>query len=863
MSVTGSHIKRAQISGVGPITVIDAEAIERSGAISVETLLQRLPVSAGFAGSQTNAYWVAGGWGTTQVNLRGLGINRTLVLVNGRRVVNGGNGANNSVDLNMIPVAMIERMEVLKDGASAIYGADAVAGVVNIITKKQFDGLQAALKYGQTSRGDGQETALDLTWGISSERGSLMAALSYVESGDVRVSDRQPCPLREVSGALQCVGDPSTIGGRARLADGRVVNFNQQPGGNGNFFETYSSAKHDYNFNTVLNAVNPNQRLSLSSFGQLALTEDINFFTELMYTNRQSDQLASPGSLGIFRPVLIAANHPTNPTGQSLTLLRRRLEEAGVRDFSQDNNTLRTVVGLEGQFGTGWNWNIAANLGRNTSIESATNIMNLDRVDQTLNTSICSNLPGAAIPCADYLGFGDVSRKVLDYIMFTMRNSGGNEQRSVTANLSGELFELPAGWVGFATGVEVRKERGWLDPDALTVIGSANTNLQSPIDGGYSAREVFVEFAVPLLSEVPFADALVLNAAARYSDYDLFGTDTNYKLGLDWQVVPSLKVRANFSTAFRIPSIPELFGGVSQGSLITTDPCSRWSSLPASSVVYQNCQASRVPVGYVQAGGVILTTRGGNINLQPEQAETFTLGTVWSPGFVPGLTLTLDYYRIKIDDAIRGIDGSTKLSVCYNTPGLSHLFCSPSNFTREPVGGEINFLSTQPVNAASEQVSGVDLGVLYEFAVAGYDASLNLDVSYLNNYDVQPFPGAQEIQFAGKVGGGRGGFANWRSFGGLKLARNRWSGSYSAQWIGSADDINARPGAIGDHAPSVVYHNAQVRYAWSKAVNFSFGINNVFDKKPPFIQSWTDANTDTMTYDLLGRRWNVKATYRW
>ena len=268
VTVTGSHIKRAQISGVGPITVIDAEAIERSGAISVENLLQQLPASAGFAGSQTSAYWTAGGWGTTQVNLRGLGVNRTLVLLNGRRVVSGGNGANNSVDLNMIPVAMIERMEVLKDGASAIYGADAVAGVVNIITKKNFDGVEASVRYGQTFQQDGEEGAVDLVWGMTGDRGSIMAAINYSESGAVNMADRAPCGLGEVGGKLVCVGSPATIGGRARLADRRVVNFNQQPGGDGNFFETYSSAKHDYNSNPMLNAVNPNQRLSFSTLAK-------------------------------------------------------------------------------------------------------------------------------------------------------------------------------------------------------------------------------------------------------------------------------------------------------------------------------------------------------------------------------------------------------------------------------------------------------------------------------------------------------------------------------------------------------------------------------------------------------------------
>lgn len=863
VSVTGSHIKRAEISGVGPVTVIDRDAIQRSGAISVETLLQRLPAAAGAAGNQTSAYWVTGGWGTTQVNLRGLGINRTLVLLNGRRVVNGGTGANSAVDLSIIPIALIERIEVLKDGASAIYGADAVAGVVNIITRKNFDGVEASVRYGQTFQQDGEESTVDLAWGMTGDRGSMMAAINYSENGAVNMADRAPCGLGVSGGQLVCVDSANTIGGRARLADGRIINFNQTLGGNGNFFETYSGAKHNYNSNPHLNAVNPIKRLSFSTFGNLSLSDDVRMFTELMVTNRQSAQLATPSTIGIFRPINIAANHPTNPTGQNLLLQRRRLLEAGVRDFKQDVNTFRTVLGLEGQFGIGWDWSMAVNWGRNTGTDGSNNIPNLDRVDQTLNTSICSNAPSAAIPCADYLGYGDVTRKVLDYIMFTMRDNGGNEQKSFTSNLSGQLFELPAGWVGMATGIEIRKDRGWRDPDPLTVLGIANTNRQDPIAGEYTAKEVFAEFAVPLLQDAFLAQALTLNAAVRYSSYDLFGNDTNYKVGLDWQVVPSLKVRANHATAFRIPNIPELFGGVSQGTLTTTDPCNGWSSLPSSSVVYQNCQASGVPVGYRQFGTAVLTTVGGNVKLQPEGAETLTIGAVWTPLFVPDLTLTLDYFNIKIDNAVQRIDGSTKLRVCYNTPGLVHPFCSSANFTRNRLTGEVDFLSAQLVNAASERVSGIDLGALYQFTLADWNATLNWDVSYLKNYDVRPFLGAAEIRYAGMITGGRGSYTHWRSFGSLDLARGPWSGSYSVQYLGSADDINATPGAIGDHAPSVTYHNAQVKYAVNKSLDVAFGVNNLFDKAAPFIQSYTDANTDTMTYDLMGRRWNVKATYRW
>jgi len=863
VQVTGSHIKRAQLSGVGPVSVVDAEAIERSGATSVEALLQRLPASAGFAGSQSNAYWAENGYGTTQVNLRGLGINRTLVLLNGRRIVNGGTGANSSVDLNVIPVSLIERVEVLKDGASAIYGADAVAGVVNIITKQGFEGAEAVVRYGQTSQGDGEETSVDVSWGVSSERGSLMAAVSYFDSGAVNMASRAPCGLIESDGRLVCSGSSSTIGGRALLADGRRVNFNQVPGGDGDFYEPYSAAKHNYNGNPTLNAVNPIERLSLSVFGDSQLNDSTRAFIEAMYTNRQSRQLATSGGLGVYRPINIAADHPTNPTGQDLLLQRRRLEEAGPRHFFQETDTYRVVAGLKGQFGTSWDWSVAFNWGRNTGVDGSDNVANLDRVDQTLDRSLCSTAPGAAIPCGDYLGYGDLSRDVLDYILYTSRDTGGNEQKSFTANLSGQIFELPAGWVGFAAGVEVRRERGWRDPDPLTVLGIGNTNQQDPIAGRYTAKEAYMELAVPLLQDAVIADSLYLNLAGRVSDYDLFGRDFNYKAGLDWQVSPSLKLRSTYATAFRIPNIPELFGGVSEGNLTTTDPCSGWSGLPASSVVRANCQADGVPAGYVQPGNTILTTSGGNADLEPEDATSFTAGVVWTPTFAPGLTLTLDYYRIRIENAIQRIAGSTKLAICYNTPSLAHPFCDASNFTRDPRTGEVNYLSSQPVNTADEQVSGYDLGALYEFKPWGMDASISADISYLQRYDVRPYAGAEVITYAGRITGGRGSYAKWRGLVSMNASRGQWSGTWTTQYIGRADDINAARGDIGDHAPSVFYHNLQLRYAVSKALDVALGVDNVFDRSAPFIQSYTDANTDTMTYDLLGRRWYARIGYRW
>ena len=390
---------------------------------------------------------------------------------------------------------------------------------------------------------------------------------------------------------------------------------------------------------------------------------------------------------------------------------------------------------------------------------------------------------------------------------------------------------------------------------------SANTNRQDPIAGAYTAKEVFAELSLPILTRLPFVESLFLNTAGRYSQYGQFGSKSTYKVGLDWQVLGSLKVRANASTAFRVPNVPELYGGISEGNLTTTDPCSGWSSLPAASVVRQNCQAAGVPAGFTQLGNTILTTVGGNPKLKPEDAKTLTVGTVWNPS--KGLTMTLDYFSIELSNSIQSVAGSTKLSVCYNTPGLAHLFCNPSSFTRNPATGEINFLSSQPVNAASERISGVDVGVLYDFKIAGIASSLSADVSRLIRYDVEPFPGAALIDYTGRITGGRGSYTQWRGMTSLTLMQGPWSGSYGIQYIGSAKDINAAPTDIGATAPAVTYHNVQVKYAFSKGWDVSLGVDNLLDKKAPFIKSYTDANTDTLTYDLLGRRWHARMGYRW
>jgi iron complex outermembrane receptor protein len=861
--ITGSHISVVNASTTGPITLIDRETIDRSGATSLEALLQQLPLSAGYAGNQSNAYWGVNGNGSTHVNLRGLGINRTLVLLDGHRLTNGGTGANAAVDLNAIPLAIVERIEIFRDGASAIYGADAVAGVVNIITRSGLVGGDASVRYGETSKQDGAEQAAQISWGARGEQGLILFNLSRFESDPINMAARATCGLSEVSGELVCGDSSNTIGGRARLANGQRVNFNQIAGGDGDFYEPYSASKHNFNANPYLNAVNPIQRTSLTGKGEYKFNAQTRLISTLIYTQRESEQLASPGTIGLNRPIMLAADHPTNPTGQALVLERRRLLEAGTRNFYQDVTYYYGLVGLEGVLGEHWNWQAAVNWSRNTGTDGWTNVANLDRIDQSLDTSRCSNAPGASIPCGDYLGYGDLSPQLLDFLMLDTTDHGGNELQNLSANLSGDFMQLPAGALMLATGLELRRDKAWRNPDPLTRSGTANINPQEPVSGQLEAIEGFIEAQVPLLKALPGIESLDLSTALRYSDYDHFGDTTNYKLGLNWQVTPSLQVRSNHASAFRTPNIPELFSGEQKLNLITRDPCNNWNILPPDSLIYQNCQADAVPANYQQLVTSVLTTLGGNAALKPEEAQTRTLGIQWQPAFAVPFTFSLDYFNITIDEAIVSIDGNTRLAACYNSSNMSHPFCNASHFTRNPSSGDINFLSTRLVNAAEEQQEGIDLGLFSEFALGNWQAKVDWESSYLHSYEIQLYTAAPKTDYAGKVTTGRGSYLQWRSLARLTLERGDWSGAYSLQYLDSGAQLGVPPEAIGARQESVTYQHLQLQYQASHALQLRLGIDNLFDQSAPYVANWLDVNTDTMTYDVSGRRWYLTARLSW
>ena len=852
--VTGSRIKRADIDGVGKVDVVDADDFAKIGAVSIDQLLKYSPFTGGAQASAESNYLSAKqGYGTASVNLRALGQNRTLVLVNGRRFVAGGSGANSVVDLNAIPVNMIERIETLLDGSSAIYGADAVAGVVNIITKRSMDGALADASYGVTERGDADNSEISLAFGRETERAGFILSASYIDRQEARSTDRafSECFFEEEEGEKFCSGSSSTAGGRGTAETLGNVQFNQDPNGDGDSFVPYSFALHAFDFQQFFNLTAPYDRLNLSFNGYFDLSDNVRLFTENTYSDRNSNTEASPAS---FANLFFSATYPSNPTGEDLTLRRRMVEEGfGARIWEQEVTLYRTVVGLEGETAGGWSWEVSANYGKSKSNEVFTNAIDELNLLATINEADCVN--PTPTQCVDWFGINDPSPEALSFINVTVPTVGDNVQTSILANVAGELFNMPAGPVGFAAGIEYRKDEGAYRRTFTRPTLSGGGGSTDPIDADLSSTEVYAEAVLPL------AERFDLSLAARYSDYSDFDSEFTYKIGGDWRVIDSLRLRSTYSTSVRTPNIRELYTTEEINFTTFVDPCDQWES-SSDANLRANCAADVGP-GFTQSELFVELDYPGSLTLKPEQAETFTVGAVFEPQSVAGLALTVDYYQIDIEDSIRNVPPSAALEQCYFSENKSHPTCN--DVIRDPFSGDVVFLVVPLVNAATETMRGLDLGLTYAFQAGGSDFTVNWDTSYLDQFDID-FVGARStLEWAGTISNGEGGngsYTQWRSSLRLGIDRERWGASYLVNYIGDAESQFQRIGATAPRVPSVTYHSVEGSLRVSEKLTLRAGVNNLFDKDPPYYTDPIDQNTDPFTYDLLGRRFFVKASYQ-
>lgn len=941
VEVTGSRIKRTQIETAQPIAIIQREDIERTGLTSVGELLQELPS----AGSSINTNFNNGGDGSTTIDLRNLGANRVLVLVNGRRWVPGLFG---TVDLNSIPLSVIERIEVLKDGASSIYGSDAIAGVVNIFTRRDYDGADATAQIGEFDEGDGRQEFYNFSIGSTGNRGSVFMNSSYLKQEPVWAGDRPISaePYFETGITFGSSGTPQGrflgyTSGFASFFDDTIELGDPGPDNVGNVVPFSTVGRFNFAPDNYLST--PFERTGLYVQGSYDVTDNITFSTEALYNNRASEQLLAPTPLFIgyllatptsnAGEITIDANNAFNPYGVNLhsnyydfagdpgsswlLLAGRRMVEAGPRIFTQDVDTYRFGAGFEGNFEAGgrffdWDFNYVYTDNHQNDINVGE--LNMVRVEQALGAS------GAEILDADGNGTGDfecldaslqvirgcaslnlfggqaggsfnqntgeiigtMSDRQLNWILFTSQDTFRYTMRNITGNISSEIVELPAGPLGVALGFEHRREEGFDQPDALIVSGATSGNARQPTRGGYKVDEIYGEVALPLLADIPAVELLELSLSLRSSDYDTFGSTSNGKVGVRWEPTSDLLIRGTFSEGFRAPSIGELFRGNGDSFPNISDPCNTANFPTQPAHVQQRCLDDGVPPGgVVQANTQIRITVGGNPNLQPEESESTTVGFVYSPNFVDGLDISVDWYSIELTDAITSISGQRILNECYTRAPGERVFCE---FVTRNASGGLSDIFSGLVNIDGLEVEGVDFNVAYalpEFAFGRL--KLNWDSSYVSS-----FKQLQEDAISGEftefeLSGtniGDTGFPRWKSNLGVAWSYGDWEAAYDLRYIhhqlencpsnlvgltGSDgaplctfENGNSGSGRFGETDPvnkigGVTYHDVQVSYfvpGWDTRV--TFGINNLFDKEPP--QSYQAfANTfDPTLYRIPG-----------
>lgn len=899
--VTGSRIARSDASSVGAMTTMTAADIAQVAPTSIGDVLQQMPsvgVSLNSNGTQGTSF------GVSAINLRYLGSaegsgNRTLVLVDGHRWVNGvgGRGFRDFVDLNTIPLGIIERVEVLKDGASAIYGADAIAGVVNIHTLKQLDGLQVTARVGQSSRNDSENYSGYVNWGHSMDRASMLLSVSYNDSKPIFTEDRvltarAMAPLTAAPNSprglfvLPGLSNNAYFGTPAGFANNaaNAVTLNAYGASIGsaaladNSFHVARLPGDDYNTMAQgFYATGPSERVGVYGRFNYDLTESTSAYIDALYNKRESGQLFSPVQLDIrgsngfsisndqaFNPFGTANGVPlANALGFAGNTLRiqRVPIEVGNRDTRQEVTTYRVAAGLAGtlQLAGEWRWDAFFSWAKNEADFDSFNQVNFENIYLALRSpAACA----AAVGCTPLNLFGTITPEMANYIRYDAHDENSAEQYDFAANVSRSLFDLPGGALGIAVGYEYRKEFASDRPDPFAATPSSILPLvngqpqlrtsvltRDSTRGSYDLHELYTELNAPLLADIPGIYRLDVDAAVRYSQYSSVGGKATSKLGVAYRPIEDVLVRGTFSEGFRAPSILELFQPQRRLNLQGVDPCNGGGAgLPG---------CAGVPTTYNQNqfnNGLIDGLSGGNPQLEPETAETLSVGVAITPQVLRGLSVTFDWFEITVDDAIASQNATQILNSC----AVSGTFCEL--FQRAPTG-EITGLTQTLANLNQIRVAGVDTTTRYAFDTPIGEFEAVLDVSYLDKFQTfvpQPDGSIVIDERAGKSDQPRSTFPHWKGQAALSYSLDAINASWRTRYIGASDDI-PNNAINGGRIDATYFHDLQLGYSFSERdVKVALGVDNVFDELPPASAANNPINFDIYTYDVRGRYYYVR-----
>jgi iron complex outermembrane recepter protein len=949
VTVTGSRIPRSsEVEGTSPVLTLDRAAIEATGLTSVGDVLFNITASDG--GALRNVTTTTNGSdGTQNISLRGLGAGRTLILVNGRRWVTQPGG---TVDLNTIPISVVERIDVLKDGASAIYGSDAIAGVINVITRKNYDGAEANVYLGGYTKGDGFQQSYDFTVGANNDRWNAVLGIGYQDQGEVFAGDRTISSVPVFGGGdlasggifgsgttprgnfTRCAGaitaTPSGFSTCTAVAGGPFTLNEGRPGTAATDFRRFISYTTDgsghsdrYNFAPVNYLLQPISRFNLYGQSSLRLTDKVNANVQAVYTHRDSvQQLAevpltmdirgTQGPQWAFAPT---ASNVFNPFGQDLRGANFRAIAVGPRHNSFNFDDTAITAWLDGTFDIAnrtMYWDAGFSYLDSRRTQQGDNYINLFNLRRAVGPSfrdaagLHCGTPGNIIAgCVPFNVFGGPDMGVaagvitaaerdamVRYVSYTLNDSRESRTHDYFANLSGEIFELPAGPLGFAVGAEHRYDKIDVGQDSLVAGGGSSTNFAEPSRGQVSVDEYYLELNAPILADIPGIKLLELNVAARRSDYHSsgffggrnvtpnIGGDTAKKLGIKWQVFDDLLFRGTYSESFAAPTVAALFGGGAETFAPAADPCNNFNIANAATNAAR-CRADGVPAaGVVQPNGQIRSLLGGNPGLKPETATTKSIGVVYSPSWAVGLNFSLDWYKISLESALAARGTQGVLNGCYQNFGAGPtapvdaaqqaLFCS---LIRRDTVGNILELRTSSFNLNKGFVEGYDFQMIYGLPETAWGKfAFQWDSTYTveNNLNAASARGITIGNYTGTP--------NWRLRSNLTASwqKGDWSATWAMRYYSGLDEACAVgnnyfeygitptelcPREINDangnflrsetRVPSVTYHDVQVAWKTPWNAKVTVGARNLFGKEPPIVHS-SFAHSFDGAYDLPG-----------
>jgi iron complex outermembrane receptor protein len=895
IEVTGSRIRQVDLETAQPISVMTQEQIQKTGLVTVGDILNNMSSAGSPDFSKGGSLTSNRESGGQYANLRNLGSNRLLVLVDGKRWTASVNGY---TDLSTIPSALIERIEVLKDGASAIYGSDAISGVVNIILKKTMEGGNLSAYLGQNDKGDGKSKDFSVSYGANTDKTSLIFGLTHTEQAAVWARDREitassygpnhlnanfgTSPWGRIVAYNPATGLPLTARTNGVATPGytnRILNHTGTYDGVGTGaasnnianYHNYAGADADlFNSSQQMMFTMPTKLDSIFTKGSVDLPYGMKLSSTAMFAQRNSSaQIAgyplNTNSQSAF-PVFVSGSSYYNPIpGQDQFFYRRTVEVPRVTD--NENRTVHIDAGLSGDFtlaNRSFNWDVGYNHSSVSGTVTSTGNLNLVNLRKALGPSFmnsagvvtCGTAAAPILGCTPFNILGGPSAstpEALDYVMSTGQATYGSTVNSATANIGGELFQMPgkAGALAFAAGLEHREVTGYDRPGQFEQSGYSTDLAGNTTDGRYTVKEAYLEVAIPLLKDLPFAQLLSLDLATRHSDYSNFGITNNSKASFMWKPSKDLLARGTWAEGFRAPTVGDTFGGGQQTFDTYLDPCdSRYGEAAKNPVVASRCAAAGVPVNFRQLsqtgvpisgatgvqGAYPFQAGAGNATLQPETSVSKTLGLVYSPSFLTGATVSLDWYDIKVANRITAISASYVANQCYteNVPS----FCS--SITRNSAG-EINNLSRGNLNLGQLEVQGLDLALAYRFPTTPYGRfNFRSETSYTKDYKVKSAADAQWENYAGEYYYNRikaNAAVDW-SFG-------DWSATWMTRYYSAVKDQcwdtdvecsnpegETSFGTGYNRLGAMVYNDVNLGYKLPWKGQVMVGINNVFDKKP-------------------------------